>query len=199
MRNLMKILVNLLTTSRLIITIFLMILFESISQNKFIAIIAILFLTDFIDGKLARKYNVQTIYGSMMDTIGDKAMSIGLSIILIKNIPIIILPLIGEIIISRINIIGEILGKKPESSPLGKIKMWIVSITIITCYISYFKKTNIKIEYIGCFITFILQIFVIIDYVKRLKHKPKKQPQYPKEKLLYRLFSTKYYYLINNS
>ena len=199
MRNLMKILVNLLTTSRLIITIFLMILFESISQNKFIAIIAILFLTDFIDGKLARKYNVQTIYGSMMDTIGDKAMSIGLSIILIKKVPIIILPLLGEIIISLINIIGEIMEKKPESSPLGKIKMWIVSITIIICYISYFKKMNIKIEDIGCFITFILQIFVIIDYVKRLKNKQKKPPLYSKEKLLYRLFSTKYYYLINNS
>ena len=188
MRNIMKILVNLLTTSRLIITIFLMALFESISQNKFIIIIAILFLTDFIDGKLARKYNVQTIYGSMMDTIGDKAMSIGLSIILIKNVPIIILPLIGEIIISLINIIGEILGKKTESSPLGKIKMWIVSITIIICYIIYFKKINIKIEYIGCLITFILQTFVIIDYIKRLKKKQKKTTTVSKRKTIISTF-----------
>ena len=42
-------------------------------------------ITDFIDGKLARKYKVQTIYGSNMDTIADKALSIGLIILLLQK------------------------------------------------------------------------------------------------------------------
>ena len=193
MRNLIKIFVNILTTSRLVIAILLMKYFYKISSQYFLILITILFLTDFIDGKLARNFNVQTFYGSKMDTIGDKALSIGLTIILVKKIPIMILPLIGEIIISLINIIGELQRKKTKSIQIGRIKMWIISITIILSYAHYFDKISLPIVKISCLITFLSQILVIISYIKFLNTKKPNNKTNSKESLIYRLFSTKYY------
>ena len=85
MRNSIKFFVNLLTTLRFLSIIVLIIIFKKVSHRLFILTISLLFLTDFIDGKLARKYKVQTIYGSNMDTIADKALSIGLIILLLQK------------------------------------------------------------------------------------------------------------------
>ena len=81
----MKILVNVITTFRFLYTMILPILKGRISRLAFIINIALLFLTDFIDGALARKFKVQTLYGSVMDTIADKTLSIILIVLLIKK------------------------------------------------------------------------------------------------------------------
>ena len=164
MRNSIKFFVNLLTTLRFLSIIILVIIFKKISQRFFIIIISILFLTDFIDGKLARKFKVQTIYGSNMDTIADKALSIGLIILLLHQNNNVLLLLLGEIIISVINTIGKLQGKKTKSSLIGKIKTWFLSITIILGYINYFKLMDTKYIIIYIIITVITQIYCIIDY-----------------------------------
>ncbi len=200
MRKIMKIVVNLLTTARLILTILLMLLFKNISEIKFLIYITILFLTDFIDGKLARSFQVQTVYGANMDSIADKSLSIGLMLLILKKIPSIWLPLIGEILISSINIIGKIYGKKTNSRIIGKVKTWFISITIIICYINYFNISGNDLVWISCIITLMLQIGVTLDYIYYLKHQKKqelKQKENTENNIFYRLFSTEYY-LKNN-
>ena len=195
MRNLIKFFVNLLTTIRFISIIVLIIIFKKISHRLFIITISLLFLTDFIDGKLARKYKVQTIYGSNMDTIADKALSIGLIILLLKKNKYIYLVLLGEIIISIINILAKLQYKKTKSSLIGKIKTWFLSITIILSYINYFKllKTIYILPYI--IITSLTQIYCIVDYIIYLiKQKPAPTREIKSnKKILYKLFSTEYY------
>ena len=185
MRKLIKFFVNLV----------LIIIFKKISHRLFIITISLLFLTDFIDGKLARKYKVQTIYGSNMDTIADKALSIGLIILLLKKNKYIYLVLLGEIIISIINTLAKLQHKKTKSSLIGKIKTWFLSITIILSYINYFKllKTIYVLPYI--IITSLTQIYCIVDYIIYLiKQKPAPIREIKSNKnILYKLFSTEYY------
>ena len=112
----MKIFVNLITTIRFIYTIILPILQIRISNTAFIINLVILFLTDTIDGFLARKFNVQTFYGSLMDTIADKTLSIVLLIILANHINLLYVVLLCEILIALLNSVEMARRKRTKSN-----------------------------------------------------------------------------------
>ena len=61
------------------------------------------------------------------------------------------------------NIIETLKGKYSASSKIGKIKTWIIAITIVISYINYFQKIKYPLVIICSIITFITQILVIID------------------------------------
>lgn len=194
----MKIFVNLLTTFRLINSLALFLLKQKISGYWFIANIMLIFFTDSLDGFLARKFNVQTLYGSMMDTIADKALCIILIILSVERIDSFAYILIGEIIISVINIVFKMMGRNAKSRKIGKIKMWAISFTLVLGYLNYFGIiNNMILVNIGSTITLLLQILAIIDYINYLKQKENiqenKKKIRSKEDLFYVLFSTEYY------
>ena len=116
----MKILTNLITTSRLFLTIVLMCLYESIPNYLFLIFVALIFSTDFIDGKLARGFHVETFYGSLMDTVADKVLNIALLLPLIKITKWFYLLLALEVTILLVNTIGTIHGKKTRSLLFSK-------------------------------------------------------------------------------
>jgi len=158
----------------------------------------ILFLTDSWDGFLARKFKVQTLYGSMMDTIADKTLSIILlSMLLLKKLDILSLVLVCEIIIAITNVIGIAAGKKIASSKTGKIKMWVLSITIILSYMNYFNIVNHNIVVYSSIITIILQTLAIYGYLKNLNSqkgiKQERKGIKDLKDLKYILFDTNYY------
>jgi len=202
----MKIFVNLLTTGRLVIALLLPFIKNKIFNNFFIGSIIIIFLTDFIDGKLARKYNIQTFFGSYMDTLANKVLNIILLIMLSDKSKMSLIMLILEISILIINSIGWILKKKTKSSILGRAKMWAIGITITLEYMNYFNIINIDVNHIivnlFIIITTIMQILVIVDYVikfikddnKRLNIKLKSWKD-----LAYILFNTDYYNSVNQN
>jgi phosphatidylglycerophosphate synthase len=166
-------------------------------NSAFIISIMLLFSTDAIDGTLARKYNVQTLYGSIMDTIADKALSMMLLLILISKINIATIMLILEFVIAIINTIAFIKGKNPESSIFGKIKMWLISMTIVLGYVCYFDIINDTTVIVGTIVTTMAQLIVIIDYLKKLIKKEKNiKPIFKlknKKELKEILFDTEYY------
>ena len=193
----MKILVNSITTIRFIYTLFLPLLVNNISSTAFIINIGLLFSTDAIDGFLARKFKVQTLYGSIMDTIADKTLSMILLIILINRMNIVSIMLILELAIAIINTISYIKGKRPESSILGKIKMWLISMTIMLGYLCHFDIINNSLVIAGTIITTTTQILVAIDYIKKtIKQKKRAKTIYDVKTLKefkYMLFDTDYY------
>lgn len=77
--------------------------FGVISLEYFIS--AILFLvasfSDFLDGYLARKYNLVTTYGKFMDPIADKLLIDTVVIIMAINHPTIVPPVVAVIMIAR--------------------------------------------------------------------------------------------------
>ena len=70
---LIKIFVNTLTVFRCIFTSAMPFLIDKVSNITFLIIIAALFFTDCLDGFISRTCKVQTLFGSMMDTIADHA------------------------------------------------------------------------------------------------------------------------------
>ena len=194
----MKKIVNIITTFRFVYTLFLPLLKSKISRVAFFINIVILFLTDSIDGFLARKCKVQTMYGALMDTIADKALCIVLLGLLIKKIDIIFVMIVLELMIALINVIGMILGKKTKSRMIGKVKMNVLSITIIFVYLYAFEIVNKTIAMTSIYITIFTQLITIIDYTLAIKSQ--KKAHYKSilhvtslQDLKYMLFNTEYY------
>jgi len=204
-----KFFVNALTIIRLLGTFIIPFLWRILPSKLLLIVIALILLTDFFDGFLARKYHVQTLFGSILDTIADKCFGIMILIIISIYNKWYILPVILELVIAMINLSGSILGATTKSSFLGKTKMWFLGISIVSGFI-YILDIN-AISYISDNIDYIMlismsiasgcEIMVIFDYarniLKELKNNKNKHKKIiynfkDKDDLYYVLFNTEY-------
>ena len=152
---------NMLTFSRAIAPIIVIptVLFGKI---KIAIIELILFeLTDFFDGRIARKLNCVTDFGVKLDAICDKFFVLGIMIPAIIKYPVLIINLILEACISYINFVALIKNNDPKSNMIGKIKTGFLSVTMVLSYIPNIDA--IYILMISIF-TFMLQIIAFIKY-----------------------------------
>lgn len=152
---------NMLTFSRAIAPIIVIptVLFGKI---KIAIIELILFeLTDFFDGRIARKLNCVTDFGVKLDAICDKFFVLGIMIPAIIKYPVLIINLILEACISYINFVALIKNNDPKSNMIGKIKTGFLSVTMVLSYIPNIEAVYILM--ISIF-TFMLQIIAFIKY-----------------------------------
>lgn len=129
-----------------------------------IAIGALIFfaITDFLDGKIARKYNYVSDFGVKLDAVCDKIFAMSLVIPAVFECYILLFNLILEIAISYTNLLSEAKGNHPRSTIIGKIKTTLLSITLILIYI---PKTDIKIIFVASIVTIICQVITLIKYI----------------------------------
>lgn len=151
-----------------------------IIDSKFIIggiIFLVAALTDFLDGYLARKYNLVTDFGKVADAIADKILVNGVLILLATNG--FISPIIPVVIISRdiiVDSIKMIAGQKAAAvgaSKTGKIKtiFMLVGITLIFFYNLPFELWNVDIATICILIATVLSVVSGIEYyVKNKKY-----------------------------
>ena len=171
---------NILTLTRLAsVPLFSLFLFVDSIQYRliFLALFVYASITDFLDGYLARKYNINTTFGRVFDPIADKSLILVVFIVLlVKNIsyaPYIVIPimviLLRELVISGIR---EGLAVKQiivNVSKLGKYKTTIQMICL--GFLILGGKENIYlvyIEYIGIVLTYLSMIISFIsglDYI----------------------------------
>lgn len=132
-------------------------------------------LTDFLDGYLARKYNLVTDFGKVLDAIADKLLVNGVLILFATNG--FISPIIPVIIISRDTIVDSIkmiAGQKSGAvgaSKLGKIKtvFMLVGIILLFFYDLPFSLLNINISSFLILVATILSIVSGIEYYNKNK------------------------------
>ena len=213
----MLVFVNVITLIRLFGAIALPFIYIKYDMNVVALISLILFLTDAIDGFLARTFKVSTFFGSAMDAFSDKALNTISFILLTLDYTIMLCPLILEIAILLINYQIYRFGGNVQSSITGKIKTIILDLFVILSFtilslpllntsshtILYFVK-NID-SYISFFATIIIiaEIITIIDYDKKYKivrNDPKKiHVKYQKrtkknaKEFLHDIFDIEYY------
>lgn len=194
----MKFFVNALTIFRCIFTFAMPYLISRISNWNFIIIVVILFLTDWVDGFLSRKCKVQTLFGSIADTIADKVLCIALILCIAQKASILYMVMIGEILIATINLGGTFGGAQIVSNKVGKAKMWVLAVLTIFGYMYYFGiiSSIAHVNVVGA-IAIIMQIVVIFMYSKNTqKVEGAKKLRYvfkSKEELKKVLFDTNYY------
>ena len=118
--------------------------FEPAAWNQFIAdygrifagiIFVIASLTDFADGKIARKYNLITNLGKFLDSLADKMLVISVLIALVDlgriSSVFVIIIVIREFMVTGIRLIASEKGVVMAAAMIGKIKTTMQMTAII--------------------------------------------------------------------
>lgn len=183
------IIVNSLTLIRLIGALILIPVYYNFGA-KCVAIISLIsYLTDFIDGTLARKYNASTFFGAIFDGVVDKLLTIINFIILYLITPYSIIPIILEILTLMINIIKYVKNLNVQSNIIGKSKIFVLALTIILTFIisdinsitimpdvvkNYLSNIDNSLVYLYILIpTIIMEILTLISYLYEIIKAPK--------------------------
>lgn len=153
---------------------------ESIVIDIKYIIVGVLFiiasLTDMLDGRIARKYNMVTDLGKMLDSIADKILVNSILIILATGgfihsiIPVIIVS--TDTIIDLIKMISAGKGKVSIPTKLVKVKniFMIIGVSLTLFYNLPFELINIRIAEIFLIITCILSIISAEEHYKLNKN-----------------------------
>lgn len=160
-----KLIPNLLTISRPIGMIIANILFFTGNIVSALILTGGLLITDFFDGKLARRWGVQSKLGADLDAVGDKIMFMGLALPLVVNYPVILINILGESLITAVNVKGRVEGFDMKTVFSGKVKTWFLSITLALGYLVQFFNLPFSILRILSLVTGVSQCVTLNDYV----------------------------------
>lgn len=210
----MKKFVNFLTIMRIIATLLLPIIWHMFNSWTILIFVCVILLTDFFDGFLARTFHVQSLFGSIADSVADKVFGIVLLLIVAAIFPIYYCLVIFECVIAGINIYAALRGATTKSTFLGKFKMWLLGLSTVFGLIIMFESSLAS--YDVSFINFVIEnkdillvssvlvtsgseLMVVLDYsrhiIKELRsEKPKFKYRFKDdERLMFVLFDTEYF------
>lgn len=211
-------LVNIITLTRFFGAISLPYIYINGGASVCALVTVILFLTDAVDGFLARALHISTFFGSCLDGACDKLLGIVAFIILGLEYNIMIPPLVLEICILCVMYNTYRNGGNVQSSKIGKIKTIILDICIVLAFAvislptfelkGHFAQylilnTENLVSLFGCIIS-IACMTALGDYIKKNKQtikdpkmihiKEQKRVLKPFKNILWMLFDSDYYY-----
>lgn len=151
------------------------------TANKWIALVLFIVasLTDMLDGKIARKYNLVTNFGKFMDPLADKLLVSAAMICLIATGQlaawIVIIIISREFIISGFRLVASDNGIVIAASYWGKFKtvfqMLMIIVLIANINLPFFAVLGTILTYVAL----ILTIVSLIDYIAKNKDVLKEQ------------------------
>ncbi|MDD4370620.1 MAG: CDP-diacylglycerol--glycerol-3-phosphate 3-phosphatidyltransferase [Anaerostipes sp.] len=161
----------------LMIPIFIYFLLSGVAgpASKWIAaaIFIVASFTDFLDGHIARKYNLVTNFGKFMDPLADKLLVCSAMIALVGmdrlQSWIVIIIIAREFIISGFRLIASDNGVVIAASYWGKFKTNFQMFMIIMLIINLGTDTAVIIENILIYVALILTVISLIDYLIKNK------------------------------
>ena len=138
-----------------------------------VAIFIVASLTDMLDGKIARKYNLVTNFGKFMDPLADKLLVCSAMICLIEldrlAAWIVIVIIAREFIISGFRLVASANGVVIAASYWGKFKttfqMLMVIVLILDIQMPFFQILGTVLTYVAL----ILTVVSLIDYIVKNK------------------------------
>lgn len=125
-------------------------------------------ITDYFDGVIARKYNLITNFGKLMDPLADKILVVS-ALMLIADIKLfsvifVIIVVIREISISAIRLVALEQGIVVAASKLGKYKTATQMIAVIL-FLANIHTINQAFNYFVYFVFYISEFFVVISFI----------------------------------
>ena len=138
-----------------------------------VAIFIVASLTDMLDGKIARKYNLVTNFGKFMDPLADKLLVCSAMICLIEldrlAAWIVIVIIAREFLISGFRLVASDNGVVIAASYWGKFKttfqMLMVIVLILDIQMPFFLILGTVLTYVAL----ILTVVSLIDYIVKNK------------------------------
>ena len=133
-------------------------------------------VTDYFDGRSSRKHNSSSEYGKILDQITDKIFAgiIGINLLFLN--PNYIVILLGELLISIVNIGYKLKEHNLDikSTKVGKIKEWPLFVTLALGYFCPINSLLLSISNISIIITFLIQLLTTYSYIENNNKEIKK-------------------------
>ena len=149
--------------------------------SKWIAVVVFILasLTDFLDGHIARKYNLVTNFGKFMDPLADKLLVCSAMIALVgmhrlSSIVAIII-IAREFIISGFRLIAADNGVVIAASYWGKFKTASQMVTVILLVLNIQNTVFTVLGTVFIYISLVLTVVSLIDYIAKNKEVLKDQ------------------------
>ena len=162
---------NILTLSRLILTFPIIIFLEINKLNFVFALIVLGGITDYFDGYFARKLNLKTKFGAIIDPLTDKIFLLipllwlcKMSIIPFWSLSII---LFRELIISTLR---TTMKDGLPASQLGKYKTFFFFIALVLLFQPFSNELFSNLGIIFYWLGFIFTLITFIDYLRIKKN-----------------------------
>lgn len=147
--------------------------FEGYGNYIAVAIFIVASITDFLDGKIARKYNLVTNFGKFMDPLADKLLvcSALICLIQLKSIPawVVIIIIAREFIISGFRLIASDNGVVIAASYWGKFKTAFQMLTVIVLILNIPNKVFVILGTVLIYVSLALTVISLIDYIAKNK------------------------------
>ena len=147
--------------------------FEGYGNYIAVAIFIVASITDFLDGKIARKYNLVTNFGKFMDPLADKLLvcSALICLIQLKSIPawVVIIIIAREFIISGFRLIASDNGVVIAASYWGKFKTAFQMLAVIVLILNIPNKVFVILGTVLIYVSLALTVISLIDYIAKNK------------------------------
>ena len=168
---------NKLTMFRVILipffVLFLLVDITSVDKWIALAIFIVASLTDLLDGKIARKYNLVTNFGKFMDPLADKLLvcSALICLVALERIPawMVIVIIAREFIISGFRLVASDNGVVIAASYWGKFKTTSQMIMVVLLILNINHPVFRMLTQIFVWIAMILTLVSLIDYLMKNK------------------------------
>ena len=136
-----------------------------------VAIFIIASLTDMLDGKIARKYNLVTNFGKFMDPLADKLLVCSALICLVEmgRLPawMVIIIISREFIISGFRLVASDNGVVIAASYWGKFKTTFQMIAVILLIVNFQAAFMQMLTMLCVWIALILTVVSLVDYIAK--------------------------------
>ena len=164
------------------------VIFLNMSIANFINLIifALASFTDFLDGKIARKYNLITTFGKFADPLADKMLVTSGMVILCKEfievsistpelswvkwlLPAwaIIIILCRDLVVDGVRLVAAQKNNVIAAGWLGKIKTFVTMVAIVFLFLYQITIGNLYIfAYIGGFLMYVALLFTILSGIQ---------------------------------
>ncbi|WP_461810733.1 CDP-diacylglycerol--glycerol-3-phosphate 3-phosphatidyltransferase [Faecalimonas sp.] len=137
-----------------------------------VSIFIVASLTDLLDGKIARKYNLVTNFGKFMDPLADKLLVCSAMICLIEmgKLPawVVIIIISREFIISGFRLVASDNGIVIAASYWGKFKTTFQMLMVVFLIIDL-GGAFVTVETILIYVSLALTIISLVDYIVKNK------------------------------
>ena len=147
--------------------------FEEYGNYIAVAIFIVASITDFLDGKIARKYNLVTNFGKFMDPLADKLLvcSALICLIQLELIPawVVIIIIAREFIISGFRLVASDNGVVIAASYWGKFKTAFQMLTVIVLILNIPNKVFTILGTVLIYVSLALTVISLIDYIAKNK------------------------------